>query len=435
MRNDEIDPGAYQAARADEFAWRAARELGVSRRRFLTLAGLGGMGVAAVCSACTSSKPAAVKATPTTKTPPAEAALVKDLPPSEFRSMIGPGYHAETNWDQMARLGYVTPNRLFYISQSSKTPRLTPANWKLTVSGAGVIRPLEFTYDQLLALPAITSVVRSIESAGNGRAFFKEVLGRDTFLAGANGTNVPLPQWRLGGIGVAEWTGIPLGEILQRAGVKPSARDVVPAGLDDSKLRRPMSVAKAMQDDTLLAFAMNGDPLPPDHGYPVRALTPGWVGNHHVKWLGSIEVSEEPVFVPQNTTLDVYIGPDYKPQPPSLGPIADVQVMKSAFELGWPATLAARPQRIGGRSWGPEPIRAVEFSVDGGHTWAPATLHDPNIDRAWVRWSFEWAPTPGEYTVRARAIDARGNRQPETYPYNQHGLTYGAVVAHPVTVS
>ena len=123
------------------------------------------------------------------------------------------------------------------------------------------------------------------------------------FVEDEKGAKVTLPQLRLGAVGVAEWTGVPLGAILERAGVKPSARDVVPVGLDESKLRRPMSIAKAMEDDTLLAFAMNGSPLPDDHGFPVRAIVPGWVGNHSVKWVGSIEVAEEPVFVPQNTKL------------------------------------------------------------------------------------------------------------------------------------
>jgi sulfane dehydrogenase subunit SoxC len=435
MSNDELDNAAYNEARADEHVWHAARALGVSRRRFIELAGLGSAGALALLGACTSKKSSDAKAeTPSTKPAP-ETALVKDIPPSQFRYMTELGFNAEMNWAQMANLGYVVPNHLFYVRQSSKTPRITPEGWKLTVSGAGVTRPLEFTYDQLLALPAVKSVVRYVECAGNGRTFYNEVLGQETFVAGEKGVKVPLPQWRLGAVGVAEWTGVPLGEILQRAGVKPSAKDVVPEGLDQSKLRRPMSIAKAMADDTLLVYAMNGDTLPADHGFPVRALTPGWVGNQNVKWLGSIEVAEEPVFVPQNTTLYVYIGPDYKAEPPRLGPVVERQVMKSAFELAWPAMLKGGAQKIGGRSWGPDPIKRVEYSVDDGHTWTPAKLYDPNQPEAWVRWSFDWAPTPGEYKIRARAIDDKGNKQPDAVPYNQQGMNYGAVVAHPVTVA
>ena len=223
---------------------------------------------------------------------------------------------------------------------------------------------------------------------------------------------------------------------MQRAGVKPSAKDVVPGGLDQSKLRRPMSIAKAMEPDTILAFAMNGTPLPLDHGYPVRAIVPGWVGNHSVKWVGSIEVSEEAVFVPQNTQVDVMIGPDYQPEPPRQGPVVEKQVMKTAFELEWPANLKPKAQTIRGRAWGPEGIKKVDYSVDEGKTWQPARiLAGPNEPRAWVRFSFEWEPTAGEHKIMARATDLKGGVQPDKIPWNKHGLSYGAVVAHPVTVA
>jgi len=437
MSHDELDNAAYYEARADEHVWRAAKELGVSRRRFIELAAVGSAGAVALLGACTSKNKLSSeeKSGPPTTKVPIPSALVKDTPPSQFTYTTELGFNAEMNWKQMAGLGYLVPNHLFFVRQSSPTPRLTPQNWKLTVSGPGVTKPLEFTYDQLLALPSVKSVVRCVECAGNGRTFFKEVLGQDTFVAGDNGAKVSLAQWRLGAVGVAEWTGVPLGEILQRAGVKPTAKDVVPGGVDQSALKRPMSIAKAMEDDTLLVYAMNGDTLPADHGYPVRVLTPGWVGNQSVKWVGSIEVAEEPVFVPQNTTLYVYIGPDYKPEPPRLGPVVERQVMKSAFELAWPAQLKPGAQKIGGRAWGPDPIKGVEYSIDDGKTWSPAKLSDPNVPEAWVRWSFDWAPTPGEYKIRARAIDDKGNKQPDAVPYNQLGMNYGAVVAHPVTVA
>jgi DMSO/TMAO reductase YedYZ molybdopterin-dependent catalytic subunit len=436
--SNELDMAAYYQARADEQVWRAAKERGLSRRRFLELAGLVGGG-ALLGAACTSDSDKKASATSTTekatKGTATESALVKDTPPSKFIYMEALGYNAEMKWENMASRGYLTPNDLFFVRQSTKTPRLTAENWKLTVSGAGVTKPLEFTYDQFLALPEVTSVIRYVECAGNGRAFFKDVIGQETFLSGEKGVKTPLPQWKLGAIGVAEWTGVPLGALLERAGVKPSAVDVVPGGLDQSKLRRPMSIAKAMEDDTLLAFAMNGDPLPADHGFPLRALTPGWVGNQNVKWVGSIEVSEEPVFVPQNTTLYVYIGPEYQPEPPRLGPVVETQVMKTAFELAWPGKLTPTAHTIRGRAWGPQGVAKVEYSVDDGRTWTEAKLLEPNQLKAWVRWWFNWEPTPGEYKIKARVIDPKGNVQPDAVPYNQQGMNYGAVVAHPVTVA
>jgi sulfane dehydrogenase subunit SoxC len=369
-------------------------------------------------------------ATATTKSEPP---LVKDT--SRFKYSTEFGFNAEMMWEQMAGRGYVVPNDLFFVRQSSETPRISPEEWKLTVSGPGVTRPLELTYDQLLALPAVKSVMCCVECAGNGRTFYKEIFGQDTYAQDEEGAKIDLPQWRLGAVGVAEWTGVQLGEVLERAGLKPSARDIVPEGLDQSRLRRPMSRAKALEDDTLLVFGMNGEPLPADHGFPVRVLTPGWVGNHNVKWVGHIEVAEEPVYTPWNTQYYVLIGPDYQPVPPSMGPIVDVQAMKSALELAWPAKLPTGTQTIRGRSWGSERIAEVEYSLDDGHTWFPARLIEPNEAYAWVRWCFDWSPTPGEYTIRARATDDKGNQQPDTVPFNQQGYNYGAVVAHPVTVA
>ncbi len=438
MSYEEVDMASYYQARADEEIWRKAKERGVSRRRFLELAGLVGVGGGALLSACTKEKSAPEAAATTTTAAKAKpvAAIVKNIPPSKFIYVEALGYNAETRWEQLANKGYLSPNELFFVRQSAATPRINERDWKLTVSGPGVTKPLEFTYDQFLALPEVTSVIRYVECAGNGRTFYNEVLGQETYLDGEKGAKIALPQWRLGAVGVAEWTGVPLGAILERAGVKPSAKDVVPGGLDQSKLRRPMSIAKAKEDDTLLAFAMNGDPLPPDHGFPLRALTPGWVGNQNVKWVGSIEVSEESVFVPQNTTLYVYIGPEYQPEPPRLGPVVEKQVMKSAFELAWPGKLTPTANTIRGRSWGPDGVSKIEYSVDDGKTWAAATvLPGPNEQKAWVRWSFAWAPTPGEYKIKARAYDTKGNVQPDSVPYNRQGMNYGAVVAHPVTVA
>ncbi len=434
MSYEERDMDLYYQARADELIWQKAREHGVSRRRFLELAGL--VGGSALLSACTSDKSKDAAATTTSSGPKVQANIVKDIPPSKFIYMESLGYNAETKWENMAGRGYLTPNDLFFVRQSAATPRLNQKDWKLTVSGAGVTKPLELTYDQLLALPEVTSVIRYVECSGNGRVFFDEVLGDLTFMEGEKGAKISLPQWRLGAVGVAEWTGVPLGAVLERAGVKPSARDVVPGGLDDSKLRRPMSIAKAMEDDTLLAFAMNGNPLPQDHGFPVRALVPGWIGNQNVKWVGSIEVAEEPVYVPQNTTLYVYIGPEYQPEPPRKGPVVEKQVMKTALELAWPAKLTPAAHTIRGRAWGPEGISKVEYSVDEGKTWKPARiLPGPNEKRAWVRYSFEWQPTAGEHKIMARATDTKGTVQPDKIPWNQQGMNYGAVVAHPVTVA
>jgi sulfane dehydrogenase subunit SoxC len=354
------------------------------------------------------------------QSPPTD--LVVKPTPSEF--FFDYGSNKEMRWEAMYSRGYLVPNELFYVRNHTRTPRMNPATWRLAIDGSGVSRPHEFTYDEILAMPSV-SVIRFLECAGNGRSFFEAAQGRR-----AKGT-----QWKLGAIGVAEWTGVPLREVLERAGLKRTARDVMPEGLDDMKVRRPIPIAKALAEDTLLVYAMNGQVLPPDHGYPVRVLVPGWVGVANIKWVGRIEVSEQPLYSPWNTEQYVLIGPDYPPAPPARGPALTFQCVKSAFELAWGAALPAGPYLLRGRSWsGRGKIAQVEVSLDQGKSWSPARLREPNLEQAWVRWDLEWEARPGEYRLRARAMDDQGNTQPETVPFNEQGYLYGAVVEHPVSL-
>jgi DMSO/TMAO reductase YedYZ molybdopterin-dependent catalytic subunit len=229
--------------------------------------------------------------------------------------------------------------------------------------------------------------------------------------------------------------------VLARAGLTRNAVDVLPEGLDPDyvaagvnlgKVRRPLPVAKALQD-VLLAYEMNGRPLPPDHGFPVRLVVPSWAGISSIKWLGRIEVSATPLVSPWNTQYYRLLGPDY----PAEGTLVTQQVVKSAFELPWNATLtAARRHVLRGRSWsGHGRIRRVEVSTDGV-TWEPAKRFGPDHDRGWQQWEFPWRPrAAGAYTLRARATDITGERQPDVAPFNTQGYLFGAVVRHPVTVS
>jgi DMSO/TMAO reductase YedYZ molybdopterin-dependent catalytic subunit len=209
----------------------------------------------------------------------------------------------------------------------------------------------------------------------------------------------------------------------------------MPVGLDEKKISRPMSVQKALADDTLLVYAMNGQPLLPDHGFPVRVLVPGWVGIAHTKWVGGIEVSEQPLYSEYNTTKYVMIGADYKPNPPSLGPVLTAQKVKSAFELPWNGEIPSGKRLLRGRSWSGEgKILKVEVSLDGGQKWQLARLREPNIDLAWVRWDIDWNPSPGSYKLQARATDSKGNTQPNHIPFNEEGYFHWAVVTHPIIV-
>jgi sulfane dehydrogenase subunit SoxC len=411
MRGDDLlDEHTYRQVRADQLALERARAAGLSRRRFLQVLGAG-----AGAAAMGGIQPRATDA----QTAPD---LVVKPTPAEFFNDLGS--NKEMRWEVMYTRGYVVPNELFFVRDHSRSARLDAASWRLRVEGSGVSGPREFNYDEILAMPSVT-VTRFIECAGNGRSFFEAAYGKK-----AQGG-----QWKLGAVGVAEWTGVPLREVLDRAGLKRTAQDVMPEGLDELKVRRPIPIAKALADDTLLVYAMNGQTLPPDHGFPVRVLVPGWVGVANIKWVGRIEVSEQPLSSAWNTESYVLVGPAYKPNPPAKGPALSLQNVKSAFELPWDTELPAGRRLLRGRSWSSHgKISKVEVSLDRAITWREARLREPNIGQAWVRWDLDWDPQPGSYSLRARAIDERGNRQPGIVPWNDQGYLFGAIVSHPVTV-
>jgi sulfane dehydrogenase subunit SoxC len=401
----------YLRLRADEYVWRRARELGVSRRRFFQILAAGGAAVAL-----------SHRLSPRVWAQAAPTPVIKPTPKELFNDF---GSNKEMRWENMYERGYLVPNELFFVRNHTRTPVVDVKQWRLKIEGSGVQAAREFSYDEILSLPSV-SVIRYVECAGNGRSFFETAYGKK-----ADGT-----QWKLGAIGVAEWTGVPLTELLDRAGIKKSATDVMPEGLDDLKVRRPLSVAKALETDTLLVYAMNGQPLPPDHGFPVRVLVPGWIGIANIKWVGRIEVSEKPLFSSWNTDTYVLIGPDFKPEPPAKGPVLSNQNLKTALELPWGGQISAERRLIRGRSWSPfGTIAKVEYSLNQGKNWQTARLREPNGAAAWVRWDFDWEAKPGKHTIRVRATDEKGNTQPDGVPFNQQGYLYNAVVDHPITVT
>ena len=270
----------YDAERAERIG-----SVGVSRRRLLRASGAV-LGAVAVTRGL-GPWPAFGYDTP----------IVKPIPEDLF---IPRGTNAEMRWEAMRGHGYLTPVDRFFVRNHTATPEIDSATWRLRVHGTGVRRELSLSYDDLLRLPSVT-VTRAVECAGNGRSLFGTQQGTP-----AAGT-----QWTLGAIGVASWTGVRLTDVLDRARLTRRAMDVMPVGLDDLAVRRPIPVEKALARDTLLVYGMNGDVLPPDHGFPVRLLVPGWIGVANVKWVGSIEVSETPLESQWNTTSYRLFGPDY----------------------------------------------------------------------------------------------------------------------------
>ncbi|GAA4535696.1 sulfite oxidase [Amycolatopsis samaneae] len=401
----------------EEIEYDRRRLAGMPRRTALKLAGV--LGAAASAGPLWTGRAAAA------------GPIVKPLPADRF---VVHGSNAEMRWESMSGVGDLVPVDRFFVRDHTETPIIDAAKWRLELWGSGLRgappedRPIEIGYDELRRLPS-RAVTARIECAGNGRSFFTSQQGQ----------RVAGTAWGLGAVGVARWRGVPLATVLRRAGLTPDAVDILPEGLDRpyvadgadfGRVRRPLPVRKALHD-VLLAYEMNGEPLPPDHGHPVRLVVPDWIGISSIKWLGRIEVADRPLYSPWNTQWYRLTGPGY----PAEGTLVTRQNTKSAFELPWAAELAGgRTHLLRGRSWsGSGRVRRVEVSTDGGRTWRAAT--PTGADHGWRRWTIPWRPPgPGSHTVRARATGSDGLAQPDVAPYNTQGYLFGAVVAHPVTV-
>ena len=401
--------------------WELARARGIRRRQFLRLLSLGGAG--AVLAACRPG-PQSIE----TDTAPAPAAA----PAEGWFKDSGPfiehgGQSLEARLENLESL--VTPAHQFFVRNNSRSLDLDASEWRLQVTGDAVGEPLELSYEQIRELP-VRQFTAYLECAGNHRAMFDVVNGRK-----ASGT-----QWMTGAIGNGEWAGTPLRGVLELAGVGDGAVTVQLIGLDlespERGFRYVLPIAKAMHPDTLLAHTLNGEPLPRDHGFPLRALVPGWVGAASVKWLGRIEVARRPIFGRTNTTSYVLIGDRFPANAPAQGEPVHAQVIKSALALPWPARLAAGRTRLRGFGQSPTgPITRVQWSADSGVNWSEAELVDPQPDYSWTRFEFFWDATPGEHSIMTRATDAAGNIQPDDVPFNAKGYLFNQPLPHPVQVT
>ncbi len=398
-----------------EQIWQRARASGMTRRRFLELMAAGGG--AAVLAACVDLEGGAGdghRASP----------WFKDSEPFVR--------HGDTGLEaQLALMDDVrTPTTLFFVRNNSPSSIAVDAgDWRLFVEGDAVTTPLELSYDEIRRLPPRT-FVSYLECAGNQRAMFEQLNGRR-----ADGE-----QWGTGAVSNAEWTGVPLRDVLSLAGIRGDAVCVLLVGLDteapEQGFRRVLPVEKAMHPDTLLAYEMNGETLPQDHGFPLRAIAPGWVGSSSIKWLDRVVVSRRQLWTRNNTTSYVLIGDDYEPEGDAPGEVVAEQTIKSALALPWPAELPAGAHRLHGYAHSPGgPIARVEWSADGGASWSDADLAGPQIDYSWVRFEFDWSAGPGEHTILTRATDASGVTQPDEVPFNEKGYLFNQPLPHAIRVT
>ena len=308
--------------------------------------------------------------------------------------------------------GFVTPNEKFYVRSHFAVPQIDLNKWRLKIEGA-VENPRAWTHDELRAMTT-TTIHATLECAGNSRVFLVP--------------KVKGVQWEMGAVGNANWTGVSLGELLRWAGVKSGAIEVILEGADEGAIAEPprpggkihfarsVPLGKAM-DDVLLAFEMNGEPLSAAHGFPLRAIVPGWYGMASIKWLQRIIVAERP-FNGYYQTVD-YAFWQRGQAGVALVPITEMQVKAAIARPGLNEVIKAGANYcVGGAAWtGGGEIVKVEVSTDGGVSWESASLGKESRSHAWRLWEFDWqAPsTPGRRILLARATDSRGRIQPNEH--------------------
>jgi DMSO/TMAO reductase YedYZ molybdopterin-dependent catalytic subunit len=315
----------------------------------------------------------------------------------------------------------VTPVGLHYLLIHFDIPAVDAATWRLEVGGR-VATPRSLSLDDLKARPARTLAV-TMECAGNGRALTEPR---------------PLSQpWLLEAVGTAEWTGTPLAPILDEAGLDADAVELVFTGLDrgvqgevEHAYERSLPVAEARRDEVLLAYAINGQPLPPQHGFPVRLLVPSWYGMTHVKWLTSITAVAEP-FRGWQQDVAYHLRQSEEEQGT---PVTRILPRALMVPPGIPDFLSrtrfvpAGPTLLEGRAWsGAPPVLRVEVSADGGATWADAALDRAPSAFAWQGWRHEWEAAPGEHVLCCRATDTEGRTQPAEPEWNVDGFCNNVV--------
>ena len=305
---------------------------------------------------------------------------------------------------------FITPNEQFYVRCHFPIPEINGRDWRLRIEGA-IASPFELSYGELRQMPART-ITATMECAGNGRSLLEPKV-----------KGVP---WGMGAVGNATWTGALLCDLLHRAGLENSAKEVVLEGADCGEIRegpsppgqihyaRSLPAGKATED-VLLAWEMNGKPLTPAHGFPLRAVVPGWFGMASVKWLQRIVVSEKS-FNGYYQSID-YAYWERRDGLPELKPLREMQVKAQiARPMVGEIVPANVTYRVHGAAWSAsDRVAMVEVSSDSGASWQEAHLLGEPVRNAWRFWEFPWQ-TPsesGKYSLIARATDSAGRTQPK----------------------
>jgi sulfite oxidase len=321
----------------------------------------------------------------------------------------------------------ITPVERFFVRCHTMIPQIKLPEWKLEIAGL-VDHPLTLTLADLKKLPRL-ELVSVLECAGNGRNFYKP--------------NVAGAQWRFGSVGNARWTGVRLKDVLEKAGVKPVATQLLLNGADlplvkMPKFQRTLEVGKAMHPDTLLAWDMNGKPLTADHGFPLRVIAPGWASDSWVKWLTRIELLDHDFDGFWMKTAYRHparnVAPGTAVDPKDMIPVTDLNVKSVIANPGdWAAPGIIIVQ---GAAWSnTSPVAKVEISTDAGKTWSRANFTGKPTKYGFRKFTYTWRAAEGQHTLMSRAANEAGQSQPFEPEWNPNGYLYNAAQPRPVRIS
>ena len=317
---------------------------------------------------------------------------------------------------------WLTPIPHFFVRNHMHEPsEINAEDWRLSIGGE-VENPLTLTLRELSNLEQ-RSVVNTLECAGNGRSLHRP--------------QVPGIQWGKGAVGTARFSGPRLRDLLQRSIVKPSGKHIMFRGLDEVPGKVPpfirsIPIEKALDADTLVATHMNDAPLTKHHGFPARALVPGWIGAASCKWLTEIKVLD-------SEFVGNFMSPGYRfpNEPVKPGDTVKTEDMHSLTRLNVKSVISGPPDgasvkvgrvEVHGVAWaGEDDVVRVDISTDGGTAWKPATLGRDQTRYAWRRWSYEWKAKVGDHTILSRATDSKGRTQPTEAVWNPSGYLYNAI--------
>jgi len=318
---------------------------------------------------------------------------------------------------------WITANDLHYVRTHLPTPKVDLNSWNLAVDGE-VNRPLKLAMKDIRGFRELAQTV-TLECSGNGRVY----------------SDPPVPglQWEKGAVGTARWTGIPLRDVLNNAGLKATAKHIIMNGMDvpagaAPDFIRSIPIEKAMHPNTMLAYKMNGEDIPLEHGFPLRLIVPGWEAAASTKWIASIRVSETEAdgffFKTAYRIPNRSVAPGTAVDPNDMVPYTALDV-KSIFTFPREGSTvrAGSAIELRGFAWaGEADIRSVDISTDFGRSWMAASLDSDKARYTWRRFRYLWKPARrGSVVVMSRANDSQGRTQPMVPSWNPAGYLYNVV--------